>query len=105
MNAAAILLIAIELGVQPMAVPQPKPEPKPEPVVASAPLCDAACVECESGWDVDAYNAAGPYWGLYQYNQESWISDGGSPESWGNASAEEQHRVASNATFDRWPNC
>lgn len=74
------------------------------PPVGGAPLCDSACIDCESSWDADAYNAAG-YWGLYQYNYESWVSDGGNPDTYGSASAAEQHAVAANATFDRWPNC
>lgn len=95
--------------------PEPKPEPvyvapvvvtpEPEPVVAGgAPLCDSACIECESSWNPMAHNPAG-YWGLYQYDYSSWVSDGGDPNTYGSAGAAEQHAVAANAPFDRWPNC
>jgi hypothetical protein len=66
-----------------------KPAPRPAPVPASGP-CDATCVKnliqqafapygqtgidwglrvaaCESGYNANAYNPAGPYYGVFQF--------------------------------------
>lgn len=62
---------------------------------------------CESGGNPQAKSKSGKYWGTYQYEKSAWIEDGGKPEEYGNpnTSAERQREVASNAPFDRWPNC
>jgi resuscitation-promoting factor RpfB len=79
-----------------------------EPSTGVEDLNWAALAECESGGDPDAYNPAGPYYGLYQFDQSTWESVGGSGVPT-DAPAEEQtyraqllyKRVGDGA----WPNC
>lgn len=68
-------------------------------------LCDWSCVLCESGGNPQAWNPAGPYWGLYQFDEGTWIAHGGDPGAYGTAGAAEQHRVAARITYDAWPEC
>jgi resuscitation-promoting factor RpfB len=53
---------------------------KPVPV-ENAPSADglnwAALADCESGGNPDAYNPAGPYYGLYQFSADTWHAVGG----------------------------
>lgn len=51
-------------------------------LVALAPAAQAdtaweTLAECESGGDPDAVNPAGPYYGLYQFDLQTWRSVGG----------------------------
>jgi resuscitation-promoting factor RpfB len=61
---------------------------EPERAVPVAPevagLDWAALAACESRGDSRAYNAAGPYYGLYQFSLDSWRAVGGSgvPTAW-----------------------
>lgn len=63
---------------------------------------------CESGLNPNAYNPAGPYYGLYQFNVGTWQSNGGSGTPSGKSIAE-QTRVAYNLYQARgaspWPTC
>lgn len=76
-----------------------------DPSYGNSTWCDYDCIQCESSGNPMALSDTGKYWGLYQYDLTSWISDGGNPDTYGSAPAAEQHAVAANATFDRWPNC
>jgi uncharacterized protein YabE (DUF348 family) len=64
--------------------------------------------KCESGLNPAAYNPAGPYYGLYQFDLGTWTSNGGTglPSQ---ASIAEQTRVAYNLYQARgrapWPVC
>jgi hypothetical protein len=60
---------------------------------------------CESGGNSQIVSANGLYWSKYQFDRATWIANGGSPDSYGSASAGEQDRVASRVTYDAWPNC
>ena len=71
-----------------------------------APLCGASCVACESGFNPNAWNAAG-YWGWYQFDYGTWVAHGGIPSHWGKSSTSsgEQTAIASRVRYDAWPNC
>jgi resuscitation-promoting factor RpfB len=64
--------------------------------------------KCESGLNPAAYNPAGPYYGLYQFDAGTWQANGGTglPSE---ASVAEQTRVAYNLYQARgrapWPTC
>lgn len=86
------------------------PAETPEVTVASssgAPLCDMACVGCETGgtYDPQIVSPSGTYWGWYQFDYSTWVNHGGNPASYGNAPASEQTAIASRITYDAWPNC
>lgn len=72
---------------------------------SGAPLCDSSCIDCESGGDPTVFSSSGTYWGLYQFDHSTWVAHGGDSGSWGNASAAEQHAVASRVQYDAWPSC
>lgn len=76
-----------------------------EASTAGAGTCGSACVQCESGGNPQAVSADGTYWGLYQFDRESWAAHGGNPATYGSASAAEQTAVAANVGSDIWPNC
>jgi resuscitation-promoting factor RpfB len=64
--------------------------------------------QCESGLNPNAYNPAGPYYGLYQFDQQTWQANGGTGTPSGKSIAE-QTRVAYNLYQARgrapWPVC
>lgn len=60
---------------------------------------------CESSGNSQVVSANGLYYGKYQFDYSTWVANGGSPGSYGRASEGEQDRVASNVTYDAWPNC
>jgi uncharacterized protein YabE (DUF348 family) len=64
--------------------------------------------QCESGLDPNAYNPAGPYYGLYQFDIGTWQANGGTGTPAGKSIAE-QTRVAYNLYQARgrapWPVC
>ena len=90
--------------------PEPPPtqpaECKDIPTTGGLNWCGLA--KCESGLNPGAYNPAGPYYGLYQFDQGTWNSNGGSGSP-ANASVAEQTRVAYNLYQARgaspWPVC
>lgn len=61
---------------------------------------EACIIARESGGNPDVTNASG-HWGLYQFSESTWVASGGSPSSFGSASAAEQHRVFENAVAAR----
>ncbi len=90
------------------------PEPPPTqpagcedfPTTGGLNWCGLA--RCESGLNPNAYNPAGPYYGLYQFDQGTWQSNGGTGTPSGKSIAE-QTRVAYNLYQARgaspWPSC
>jgi hypothetical protein len=60
---------------------------------------------CESSGNSQVVSSNGLYWGKYQFDRSTWIAHGGSPGSYGSASAGEQDRVAARVTYDAWPSC
>jgi uncharacterized protein YabE (DUF348 family) len=64
--------------------------------------------KCESGLNPSAYNPAGPYYGLYQFDQQTWTANGGSGSPSGKSIAE-QTAVAYSLYQARgaspWPVC
>ena len=45
--------------------------------------------KCESGLNPSAYNPAGPYYGLYQFDQQTWTANGGAGSPSGKSIAEQ----------------
>jgi hypothetical protein len=81
-------------------------DPEPSAVYhTGSTLCDSSCIECESGWNPQAWSPTGKYWGLYQFDYSTWVAHGGSGEQFGKADAATQHEIASRITYDAWPNC
>lgn len=64
--------------------------------------------KCESGLNPSAYNPAGPYYGLYQFDQQTWTANGGAGSPSGKSIAE-QTAVAYSLYQARgaspWPVC
>ena len=64
--------------------------------------------KCESGLNPNAYNPAGPYYGLYQFDQQTWKANGGAGSPSGKSIAE-QTAVAWSFTRPEarapWPVC
>jgi uncharacterized protein YabE (DUF348 family) len=90
--------------------PDPPPtqpaECKDFPTTGGLNWCGLA--KCESGLNPNAYNPAGPYYGLYQFDVGTWQSNGGTGTPSGKSIAE-QTRVAYNLYQARgaspWPVC
>jgi uncharacterized protein YabE (DUF348 family) len=90
--------------------PEPPPAQPAEcadfPTTGGLNWCGLA--RCESGLNPDAYNPAGPYYGLYQFDVGTWQSNGGTGTPLGKSIAE-QTRVAYNLYLARgrapWPTC
>ena len=90
------------------------PEPPPAqpagcedfPTTGGLNWCGLA--QCESGLNPNAYNPAGPYYGLYQFDVGTWQANGGTGTPSGKSIAE-QTRVAYNLYLARgrapWPTC
>jgi uncharacterized protein YabE (DUF348 family) len=78
------------------------------PIPSSGGLNWAALAQCESGGNPQAVNPAGPYYGLYQFDVQTWQANGGSGIP-SDASSAEQTRVAQNLYNARgsspWPVC
>jgi hypothetical protein len=90
--------------------PEPPPTQPAEcadfPTTGGLNWCGLA--QCESGLNPNAYNPAGPYYGLYQFDQQTWQANGGTGTPSGKSIAE-QTRVAYNLYQARgrapWPVC
>lgn len=78
--------------------------PRPQPVVTYRASGFEACVIArESGGNAQIWGGSGGnYWGLYQFSRSTWIANGGSPGSYGNASAAEQHQVFIQSNPGNW---
>jgi uncharacterized protein YabE (DUF348 family) len=97
--------------------PEQQPQSSPPPVTQPAGCADfpttgglnwCGLAQCESGLNPNAYNPAGPYYGLYQFDQQTWQANGGTGTPSGKSIAE-QTRVAYNLYQARgrapWPVC
>lgn len=85
-------------------------EKPPEPT--NSPSADglnwAALADCESGGNPDAYNSAGPYYGLYQFSEPTWRSVGGSGVATDHGYAEQTYRAQllyKRSGAGQWPVC
>jgi uncharacterized protein YabE (DUF348 family) len=83
-----------------------------KPVPQNSPTADglnwAALAECESGGNPQAYNPAGPYYGLYQFSLSTWQAVGGSGLPSENSSAEQTYRAQilyRQSGAGQWPVC
>ena len=90
--------------VDEVVVVGPEPESSAPPVAQPAGCADfpttgglnwCGLAQCESGLNPNAYNPAGPYYGLYQFDVQTWQANGGSGTPSGKSIAE-QTRVAYN---------
>lgn len=100
----------VVVGPEAPAPPPPSPTQPAEcadfPTTGGLNWCGLA--KCESGLNPNAYNPAGPYYGLYQFDQGTWQANGGTGTPSGKSIAE-QTRVAYNLYQARgaspWPVC
>jgi uncharacterized protein YabE (DUF348 family) len=91
---------------------QPAPPPSQPAECADFPTTGGlnwcGLAQCESGLNPNAYNPAGPYYGLYQFDVGTWQANGGTGTPSGKSIAE-QTRVAYNLYLARgrapWPVC
>ena len=102
----------LEQPVDEVVVVGPEPPPTQPAECADFPTSGGlnwcGLAKCESGLNPNAYNPAGPYYGLYQFDAGTWQSNGGSGTPAGK-SIPEQTRVAYNLYQVRgaspWPTC
>lgn len=84
--------------------------PQPSGVGAAAGLNWSALARCESGGNPRAVNPAG-YYGLYQFNRQSWATVGGSGLPSDASAAEQTYRAqllynrVNGRWQGQWPNC
>jgi hypothetical protein len=90
---------------------RPKPPPPP-PTPQNNPAADglnwAALAECESGGNPNAYNPAGPYYGLYQFHPDTWRSVGGTGVPTDHSASEQTYRAQilyRRSGAGQWPVC
>ena len=83
-----------------------------KPVPQNTPEADglnwAALANCESGGNPDAYNPAGPYYGLYQFLESTWHSVGGTGVPTDHTAAEQTYRAQilyKRSGAGQWPVC
>jgi LysM repeat protein len=57
---------------------------------------ESCVISRESGGNPQVMNASG-HWGLFQFSESTWVAYGGSPSTFGNASAAAQEQVFDNA--------
>ena len=68
----------------------------------------AALADCESGGNPEAYNPAGPYYGLYQFHASTWRSVGGSGIPTDHSASEQTYRAQllyRRSGAGQWPVC
>jgi uncharacterized protein YabE (DUF348 family) len=100
-----VVVVGPEASSPPPAPSQPA-ECADFPTTGGLNWCGLA--KCESGLNPSAYNPAGPYYGLYQFDQQTWTANGGQGSPSGKSIAE-QTAVAWNLYQARgaapWPVC
>jgi uncharacterized protein YabE (DUF348 family) len=105
-------IVVVRAPVDEVVVVGPEPPPTQPagcedfPTTGGLNWCGLA--KCESGLNPNAYNPAGPYYGLYQFDQGTWSSAGGTGSPSGKSVAE-QTAIAYNLYQARgaspWPVC
>jgi uncharacterized protein YabE (DUF348 family) len=83
-----------------------KPRPSHSPTADG--LNWAALAQCESGGNPQAYNPAGPYYGLYQFSASTWHSVGGAGLPTDASSSEQTYRAQilyNRSGAGQWPVC
>jgi len=81
---------------------------RPENLPTSDGLNWAALAECESGGNPQAYNPAGPYYGLYQFMESTWRSVGGVGIPTQASASEQTYRAQilyNRSGAGQWPVC
>jgi resuscitation-promoting factor RpfB len=109
--------VVLKKPVDEVVVVGPEPEESTPPPAQPAGCEDfpttgglnwCGLAQCESGLNPNAYNPAGPYYGLYQFDVGTWQANGGTGTPSGKSIAE-QTRVAYNLYQARgrapWPVC
>ncbi|MDQ1624676.1 MAG: resuscitation-promoting factor RpfB [Actinomycetota bacterium] len=102
-------LVSNRIAVQPVTqVLLVGTKPRPAHSAAADGLNWAALARCESGGNPNAYNPAGPYYGLYQFSSSTWHSVGGSglPTDFG--ASEQTYRAQllyRRSGAGQWPVC
>jgi uncharacterized protein YabE (DUF348 family) len=83
-----------------------------KPVPQNQPEADglnwAALAQCESSGNPNAYNPAGPYYGLYQFLESTWRSVGGTGVPTDHSAAEQTYRAQllyKRSGAGQWPVC
>jgi len=83
-----------------------------KPVPQNSPTADglnwAALASCESGGNPQAYNGAGPYYGLYQFMASTWASVGGTGVPTDHGAGEQTYRAQilyNRSGAGQWPAC
>lgn len=83
-----------------------------KPVPQNTPKADglnwAALANCESGGNPNAYNSAGPYYGLYQFLASTWQSVGGTGVPTDHGAGEQTYRAQilyKRSGAGQWPVC
>jgi uncharacterized protein YabE (DUF348 family) len=81
---------------------------RPQSNPAADGLNWAALAQCESGGNPNAYNPAGPYYGLYQFSASTWQSVGGTGLPTDHAAGEQTYRAQilyRRSGAGQWPVC
>jgi uncharacterized protein YabE (DUF348 family) len=83
----------VVLGPEPPAAAGPPPGSSQPAECADFPTTGGlnwcGLAKCESGLNPSAYNPAGPYYGLYQFDQQTWTANGGAGSPSGKSIAEQ----------------
>ena len=83
-------------------------KPRPQNTPEADGLNWAALAECESGGNPNAYNPAGPYYGLYQFLASTWRSVGGTGVPTDHSASEQTYRAQilyRRSGAGQWPVC
>ena len=108
-------LLADRIAVRPVTqvvLVGTRARPEPPPTPQNSPEADglnwAALAECESGGNPNAYNPAGPYYGLYQFHADTWRSVGGTGVATDHSASEQTYRAQilyRRSGAGQWPVC
>ncbi len=97
---ATVQPVAAAPATQPAATQQQAPAPaavtQPAASTGASGSFQSCVISRESGGNAQVTNGSGHY-GLYQFSYPLWVASGGSPGSFGNASAATQNQVFASA--------